>query len=463
MPGFQERKCYLQYNGYIDLGKRFVVPPEPMTSLPFTHVKYNPKLGTRHPVTEGGILSDGSPQTRQSDHSNIYLWVIEPEELPSIMPFPSLPISINAKSSHQTIKLPGLVDSACFVVAIAAHFNHWPLDKPILTDAKITNLASILLFASLHNPSKKGLKAITDVTIYTLFLNQCPKTHPSTSALLHLWQSNSCFLHPCVSSCFLFFSSTTITTSNQAPAISQWLTTSIRHEILTILIKEVLEDKQCTDSFIQVAALHPGSQDVIGTVTCLLVSSDDDEITNAVIENLSTLADSHPADVASVTLPELFSQLPNAHSVSPPEQTTPMRHITSAKYITILDTLATLCDRTSLKKLFEPFLIRLLDTLESSCSAAYQTSLNEYISHRGGDSAEQFNYHTYSHHLLLCLRADIQFKIDPFFDHVVKHTVSDVEDRAVKTTQACGIIGRLFKILLCEGDIMQLLPANKNC
>ncbi|PLW19902.1 hypothetical protein PCANC_17259 [Puccinia coronata f. sp. avenae] len=203
--------------------------------------------------------------------------------------YPTLSISsIDAKSSHRTIKLPGLVDSACFVnalvssnsdsleqttaaavkagfltllvsgiggdgriddsktlalvkssistrahcnysfvvaatahnvnslegpdisltsalmlpferdwsganqaVAIAAHFNHWPLDKPILTDAKTTNLASILLFASLHNRSihvldvrsaadieliclskQKGLKVTADVTIYTLFLNQ---------------------------------------------------------------------------------------------------------------------------------------------------------------------------------------------------------------------------------------------------------------------------------------------------
>jgi len=42
--------------------------------------------------------------------------------------------------------------------------------------------------------------------------------------------------------------------------------------------------------------------------------------------------------------------------------------------------------------------------------------------------------------------------------------VSDVEEHAVKTTQARtrGIIGRLFQILHCEGDITELLPANKN-
>jgi len=42
--------------------------------------------------------------------------------------------------------------------------------------------------------------------------------------------------------------------------------------------------------------------------------------------------------------------------------------------------------------------------------------------------------------------------------------VSDVEEHAVKTTQARtrGIIGRLFQILHCEGDMTELLPANKN-
>jgi len=40
--------------------------------------------------------------------------------------------------------------------------------------------------------------------------------------------------------------------------------------------------------------------------------------------------------------------------------------------------------------------------------------------------------------------------------------VSGVEERAVKTTQARGIIGSLFKILLREGDVTELLPANEN-
>jgi len=66
---------------------------------------------------------------------------------------------------------------------------------------------------------------------------------------------------------------------------------------------------------------------------------------------LNVLADSHPADVASVTLRALFSQLPNAISISSPEQTTPMPHITPAQYFTILDALATLCDQTSLFEL----------------------------------------------------------------------------------------------------------------
>lgn len=85
-------------------------------------------------------------------------------------------------------------------VAIAAHFTSWPAGKPIMTDAKTTDLASVLLLASLHGRSvhvinvgsaadielialskKRGLKVTADVAIYTLFLNQA--LYPRTTCL----------------------------------------------------------------------------------------------------------------------------------------------------------------------------------------------------------------------------------------------------------------------------------------
>ncbi|KZF23111.1 carbamoyl-phosphate synth [Xylona heveae TC161] len=77
------------------------------------------------------------------------------------------------------------------VAAVTQHFSVWPTNKPIVTDAKATDLASILLLASLHNrkihvtsvtskddvelialSKEKGLDVTCDVSIYALFLTQ---------------------------------------------------------------------------------------------------------------------------------------------------------------------------------------------------------------------------------------------------------------------------------------------------
>lgn len=77
------------------------------------------------------------------------------------------------------------------VATVIAHFAVWPAHKPITTDAKTTDLASILLLASLHDrklhvmsvttkddiklialSKEKGLKVTCDVSIYCLFLSQ---------------------------------------------------------------------------------------------------------------------------------------------------------------------------------------------------------------------------------------------------------------------------------------------------
>ena len=74
------------------------------------------------------------------------------------------------------------------IAAVAAHFAAWPVDKPIVTDAKGSDLASVLLLASLQNRSvhvtdvrgkedillislskEKQLKVTCDVAVYSLF------------------------------------------------------------------------------------------------------------------------------------------------------------------------------------------------------------------------------------------------------------------------------------------------------
>lgn len=86
------------------------------------------------------------------------------------------------------ISFNGLGPNVSKAAAIAAHFANWPADKPIVTDARGTDLASVLLLASLHSRSihvtnvlhrddiqlialskAKGLTVTCDVAIYALF------------------------------------------------------------------------------------------------------------------------------------------------------------------------------------------------------------------------------------------------------------------------------------------------------
>lgn len=86
------------------------------------------------------------------------------------------------------------------VATVTNHFSSWPSSKPLITDAKSTDLASILLLASLHSRNihvmsvtskedinlialskEKGLKVTCDVSIYSLFLSR--EEFPACSAL----------------------------------------------------------------------------------------------------------------------------------------------------------------------------------------------------------------------------------------------------------------------------------------
>ena len=77
------------------------------------------------------------------------------------------------------------------VATITDHFGAWPEHKAIITDAKTTDLASVLLLASLHSrklhvmsvttkddinlialSKEKGLQVTCDVSVYSLFLTQ---------------------------------------------------------------------------------------------------------------------------------------------------------------------------------------------------------------------------------------------------------------------------------------------------
>ncbi|KAK1216897.1 Carbamoyl-phosphate synthase [Marasmius sp. AFHP31] len=98
------------------------------------------------------------------------------------------------------------------MTAVAAHFASWPAEKPIVTDAKGSDLASLLLLASLHNRSihvtdvqtiddmllislskAKNLKVTCDVSVYALFFTreQFPASTclPTAEEQRSLWQN----------------------------------------------------------------------------------------------------------------------------------------------------------------------------------------------------------------------------------------------------------------------------------
>jgi carbamoyl-phosphate synthase / aspartate carbamoyltransferase len=98
------------------------------------------------------------------------------------------------------IPFNGVSDNINKVAAVAAHFASWPAEKPIVTDARSTDLATILLLASLHNRSvhvtdvgskddillialskEKGLKVTCDVSVYSLFFSQ--EQYPASTHL----------------------------------------------------------------------------------------------------------------------------------------------------------------------------------------------------------------------------------------------------------------------------------------
>jgi carbamoyl-phosphate synthase/aspartate carbamoyltransferase len=120
-------------------------------------------------------------------------------------------VAATATNSDQIIQMTGEVGSLFIpfnhlsgninkVATVTNHFSSWPSSKPLITDAKSTDLASILLLASLHSRNihvmsvtskedislialskEKGLKVTCDVSIYCLFLTR--EDFPACSSL----------------------------------------------------------------------------------------------------------------------------------------------------------------------------------------------------------------------------------------------------------------------------------------
>ena len=107
---------------------------------------------------------------------------------------------VTAEVGSLSLPFNHLCENISKVATITSHFSSWPVNKPIITDARTTDLASVLLLASLHNRKlhitsvsteddinlislgkSKGLKVTCDVAVYSLFLTQ--DDYPKCTAL----------------------------------------------------------------------------------------------------------------------------------------------------------------------------------------------------------------------------------------------------------------------------------------
>lgn len=133
----------------------------------------------------------------------------------SVTASPSNTKTLNEEIQDETLALFIPFSSravVCNLTTIASHFASWPVDKPIVTDAKKNDLASILLLASLHNrkvhitdirtkedmqlirlSKEKKLGVTCDVAVYSFFFNtndfEGVACLPSVEDQMALWES----------------------------------------------------------------------------------------------------------------------------------------------------------------------------------------------------------------------------------------------------------------------------------
>ena len=178
----------------------------------FTMIRLLP-LGLDESLTDARTLMTAHLNTKNKSHTDFNISVAATSnnalQLSQVVPdVGSLFIPLN--------HLSGNIHK---VAAVASHFNVWPPVKPIVTDAKTTDLASILLLASLHSrpvhihdvvhqhdlalialSKEKGLQVTCDVSVYALFLSR--EDFPEDTRLPTLKDQKALWEHMDVIDCF---------------------------------------------------------------------------------------------------------------------------------------------------------------------------------------------------------------------------------------------------------------------
>ncbi|THH14748.1 hypothetical protein EW146_g5629 [Bondarzewia mesenterica] len=142
-------------------------------------------LGYGNKVVDSQTLKQAQANAANATFSNYGLSV-------AASPSNTSSLDEDLQAEVKSLFVPFHVDNvATQVSVVAAHFASWPSDKPIVTDAKGADLASVLLLASLHNRSlhitdvqskddlmliqlskAKKLKVTCDVSVYALFFTR---------------------------------------------------------------------------------------------------------------------------------------------------------------------------------------------------------------------------------------------------------------------------------------------------
>ncbi|KOS18100.1 Protein pyrABCN [Escovopsis weberi] len=174
----------------------------------FTMIRVMP-LGLEGAITDGVTLRAAQQNSKIGDYCDY-----------------NFSVSATSDNDNQISTLAGEVGSLFIpfnhlsgniskVAAVTAHFDSWPTHKVIVTDAKLTDLASILLLASLHNrrihvtsvtnkddiklialSKAKGLQVTCDVSVYALYLStddfpDCGRLLPTAKDQAALWDNMS--------------------------------------------------------------------------------------------------------------------------------------------------------------------------------------------------------------------------------------------------------------------------------
>lgn len=172
----------------------------------FTYNAFLPQTISGSTVTDLDSLADAISSAAKGAYTDFSVYIAASET--------NVEEAAEAADSASALFIPFNDFVKSKVSSISAHFASWPEYKPIVTDAKTTDLASVLLLASLHNRSihitgvsskedldlikmakDKKLQVTCDVAVYSLFLNRDENENlpflPSSTDQKALWDGLS--------------------------------------------------------------------------------------------------------------------------------------------------------------------------------------------------------------------------------------------------------------------------------